>query len=167
MTPEPACEVGDLAIVRWRSRDLPPGLSKLIEEALAGGVAWMADFRSEWNERPFLADGEALFLALESSRPVAMAVISADPHVVSRDVGRLRYIYVADAVRGRGLLRVFVDLCLARGATRWRRLRLHTDNPVAARIYEQHGFRSVTDENNSTHVRDDQDAFAGAGSAAA
>lgn len=140
-------------IVRWQSAALPDGLSPLLAEAARTGVAWMADFAGDWQCRPFLDDGEALFLALSNQAPVAMAVISADPHVPDTETGRLRYIYVAEAMRGTGLLRPLVEACLDRGAARWRRLRLHTDNPVAARIYEEYGFSAVADAVRSTHVR--------------
>jgi GNAT superfamily N-acetyltransferase len=144
---------GDLAIDIWREPDLPAGLSALIAEAQASGIDWITDFEEAWQARPYIDAGEALFLAFDRDRPVAMAVISADPHVASADTGRLRYIYVAAAARGRGLLRVFVELCLSHGAARWRRLRLHTDNPVAARIYESYGFVPAGNEIRSTHVR--------------
>ena len=146
--------VGDLAIVLWREPELPAGLPSLVAEAEASGIAWIADFREAWRMRPYTDEGEALFIAFAGDAPLAMAVISADPHVERTDTGRLRYIYVARAVRGRGLLRVFVELCLAHGAARWRRLRLHTDNPVAARVYESYGFVPAADEVRSTHVRD-------------
>lgn len=140
-------------VIRWGNATLPEGLPRLLAEAAATGVAWMADFTADWHRGPFLDAGEGLFLVRLDDQPVAMAVISADPHVPDTDTGRLRYIYVAHAMRGRGLLRVLVDACLDRAASRWRRLRLHTDNPVAARIYESYGFVAVRDEVRSTHVR--------------
>ena len=152
-------ELGDLAIIRWEDHALPADLHGLIHEALETGVGWMADFADEWRARPFLDDGEALFLAMRGACPVAMGVISADPFLEAGDVGRLRYIYVGRAARGQGLLHAFIELSLTRGGSRWRRLRLHTDNPVAARVYEGYGFRAVADEHRSTHVRDAQDAL--------
>ena len=146
--------VGDLTIVLWREPELPAGLPSLIVEAQASGIAWICDFREAWKTRPYTDTGEALFLSFDGEKLVAMAVISADPHIERTDTGRLRYIYVAQAARGRGLLRVFVELCLAHGAARWRRFRLHTDNPVAARVYESYGFVATADEVRSTHVRE-------------
>ena len=145
---------GDFAIVIWREPELSAGLPTLIAEAQASGIAWIADFRDAWQTRPYTNDGEALFLAFDGEALVAMAVISADPYVERMDTGRLRYIYVGHAARGRGLLRQFVEICFAHGAARWRRLRLHTDNPVAARVYESYGFVATADEVRSTHIRD-------------
>ena len=160
ITPEALGRVGDLTLVRWRDPALPPGLTALIAEAEAAGIGWIADFAPEWRRRPFLDAGEALFLAFDGERPVAMAVLSLDPHTADRETGRLRYIFVGAAARGRGLLRRFVDLCLARGRGRWRRLRLHTDNLTAARVYEGYGFAATATELRSTHVLEDYEACA-------
>ncbi|MDX7953532.1 GNAT family N-acetyltransferase [Lichenihabitans sp. Uapishka_5] len=141
-------------LVRWRDPELPEGLQVLIAEAVASGVGWIADFPQVWHARPFLQAGEALFLARASGRPVAMAVISADPYAVAPLTGRLRYIYVGAEARSRGLLRVFVDAALDRAGSHWHRLRLHTDNPVAARLYESYGFRPSAYEDRSTHFLD-------------
>ena len=144
---------GPAVITRWQDATLPTRLPVLLDEAARTGVDWMADFTVDWRRRPFLDDGEGLFLAFAGVAPVAMAVISADPHVPDTETGRLRYIYVAEATRGRGLLRPLVEACLDRGASRWRRLRLHTTNPAAARVYEDYGFMAVADAVRSTHVR--------------
>ncbi len=141
-------------IAEWRDAELPAAIDALLEEALATDHDWVADFRPAWQAGPFLGDGEALFLVNEGGRLLAMAVVSADPFVDDGTTGRLRFIYVAVAARRRGIADALVTRCIRHAGGRWRRLRLHTDNPVAARLYERHGFRPVTGEVRATHVAD-------------
>ena len=70
---------GPAAITRWRDATLPDRLPPLLDEATRTGVAWMADFMVDWRRRPFLDDGEGLFLALADAAPVAMARMAITP----------------------------------------------------------------------------------------
>lgn len=141
-------------IVRWAEPALPDGVEALIADATAEGFAWAAGFPADWRARPFLEEGEALFLARDGGALAAMAVLSADPFVANGETGRLRYIYVRGAARRRGLAERLVILCLERARGRWGRLRLHTDNPNAAALYERHGFRPSGEDPRATHVLD-------------
>ena len=144
-------------IVRWTGRALPDGVEALCRDAAAEGYAWAADFPADWRRRPFLEEGEALYLARDGGASndgslAAMAVLSADPFVDDPETGRLRYIYVRGSARRQGLAERFVRLCLERARGRWQRLRLHTDSPRAAALYERHGFRPSDADPRATHV---------------
>ena len=143
-----------IEIFAWVEAELPPDLDALLAEADATGHDWSTGFLPAWRERPFTEAGEALFLAREDDALLAMAVISADPFVADDATGRLRYIYVREAARRRGLAERLVRHCLARADGRWTRLRLHTDNPLAARLYARYGFRPAPNEPRATHVLD-------------
>lgn len=121
-------------------------------EAVTTGYVWASTFDHEWTTRPFVGDGEGLFLALVDDDPVAMAAISIDPFTLDRDTGRLRYIYVRDGFRRRGIAEHLLRACLASGRDRWLRLRLHTDNDAAARLYESYGFARSTADAHATHI---------------
>lgn len=140
-------------IVRWDRPELPEGLADLLSEALAEGMAWISTFPDEWARRPFLDAGEALLVALWDGRPVAMAAISLDGLAEDPDTGRLRYVFVGAAARRKGLAEALVRECLAIADTRWRRVTLHTDNPVAAALYGRFGFVPVSGGGRVTHVR--------------
>jgi ribosomal protein S18 acetylase RimI-like enzyme len=142
-----------IRIVRWTEAALPPALSSLLAEAEVAGVEWLGHFVPEWQRRAFLEPGEGLFLALRGEVPVAMAVISKDGLVEDPDAGRLRYIFVSPEARRQGLAEAMVRLALERGDKRWRRVTLHTDNPVAAALYRRHGFSESTETARTTHVR--------------
>ena len=119
---------------------------------MGSGHAWAADFHATWRSRPFTGKGEALFFASEGGHLLAMAAISADPFVSDAVTGRLRFIYVRQTARRRGIADRLVAKCLARGGGRWRRVRLHTDNPAAARLYMRHGFQPSEADPSATHV---------------
>jgi hypothetical protein len=151
-------------LIRWTGSGLPAGIDELLSEALQSGETWISTFESDWHARPFLEDGEALFLALKAQAPLAMAVLSADPFVDDPTVGRLRYIYVRKAARRHGIGEMLLGACLARARGYWRILRLHTENAVAARMYERRGFRPFAGDDRATHVLTlaPQDAMQGA-----
>ncbi|SHG72670.1 Acetyltransferase (GNAT) domain-containing protein [Kaistia soli DSM 19436] len=143
-----------IEIVRWGDPDLPPGLDALLQEAVETDHEWVADFRPAWEAGAFAGDGEALFVAFGGGALLAMATISADPFVEDKATGRLRFIYVRVAARRRGIAEGLVAACLGRARGTWRRLRLHTDNPVAAQLYERYGFRPAAGEWRATHIAD-------------
>lgn len=143
-----------IEITRWTEPELPAAIEALVREATAEGHDWAADMPPVWRSEPFTGEGEALFLASEDGALLAMAVISADPFVADSRTGRLRFIYVASAARRRGIAEKLVTRCLELARGRWDRLRLHTENAVAAALYKRHGFRPATDEPRATHVLD-------------
>ena len=141
-------------VVRWTKPELPACLDALVAEAVGFGHAWASDLHETWQSRPFTGEGEALFLASQADGLLAMAAISADPFVNNAETGRLRFIYVRQTARRRGIADQLVAACLARSEGRWRRLHLHTDNSAAARLYERYGFQPSGSEPRATHVLD-------------
>ena len=149
-------EVG-FEVTRWSEPELPACLDILVSEAVSSGHAWASNFHAAWQARPFLGEGEALFLAWDGKprdgkRLLAMAVISADPFVDDAATGRLRFIYIRQTARRQGIADRLVGDCLALATGRWRTLRLHTDNAVAARLYERYGFRPSGSDPRATHI---------------
>lgn len=145
-------------VIRWTGAELPEAVSALISEAMDTGHIWASDICAAWRTRPFLGRGEALLLASDGHQLLAMAVISADPHVDDPDVGRLRFIYVRRSARRQGLADRLVGACLERAGKRWRRIRLHTDSAIAARLYERHGFHPSETDPRATHTLDLSDS---------
>jgi len=140
-------------IVRWESADLPEIARPLVAEAIAGGYAWMGAFESEWQKRPFVEAGEGLFLVTENGEALGMAAIRRDPRAEDIVTGRLCFIFVSGRARKRGVAEALVTACLRQGDTRWQRVTLHTDNPVAAALYGRHGFAPVSGGTQTTHQR--------------
>jgi GNAT superfamily N-acetyltransferase len=141
-----------LEVTRWSDPELPACLDTLVSEAVSLGHGWASNFHAAWRSRPFIGEGEALFLAWDRERLLAMAAISADPFVDEATTGRLRFIYVRQAARRRGIADRLVGDCMALARGRWRTLRLHTDNAVAARLYERYGFQPSGSDPHATHT---------------
>jgi GNAT superfamily N-acetyltransferase len=144
-------------VTRWTEPELPACLDVLVSEAVRSGHAWAANFHAAWQARPFTGEGEALFLAWvgkprDAKRLLAMAAISADPFLDDAATGRLRFIYVRQTARRQGIADRLVGDCLALARGRWRTLRLHTDNAVAARLYARYGFQQSGADPRATHI---------------
>jgi GNAT superfamily N-acetyltransferase len=143
----------ELKIVQAPTAPLGEAVAGLISEGCAEGYDWVDGLEESWTQRPFDRTGEGLFLAWLGDRLVGFAAISEDQHLADGTTGRLRYVYVSSAARGRGVAAALIEGCLARAGDRWSAIRLHTDNPAAARLYARYGFASLGDaQPGASHV---------------
>ena len=108
----------------------------------------------EWADgsNRFDRPGEALFGAWVGGRLVGVCGLNVDPYAGDDRVGRVRHLYVLRDCRRLGAGRELVEQVLAAARGRFGVLRLSTNNPAAARLYEGLGFRPVS-ERHCTHVR--------------
>jgi ribosomal protein S18 acetylase RimI-like enzyme len=114
----------------------------------------MGNLEAVFNARPFDRPGEGLFLAWAGGRLVGAAVISEDHHLQDGQTGRLRFVYVSRPFRGRGLAEALTVRCLERAGSHWKVIRLHTENPNAARLYAKHGFAALDPASaEATHAK--------------
>jgi len=96
--------------------------------------------------------GEALFVARSAGDVVGVCGLNVDPYATAPDVGRVRHLYVLRAHRHRGIGQQLVTAIVQAARGRFQRLRLRTQNPEAARLYERLGFRAAVDATDCTHV---------------
>ena len=82
---------------------------------------------------------------------MAVGGLNADPYL-PEDSGtaRLRHVYVRPARRRAGSGAALTRHLLSPAGPRFRRVRLRTGNPDAARLHERCGFEPV-DEQDATH----------------
>ncbi len=127
----------------------------LLAEAEAEGAPFLFRLRDEWEsgELRFGAAGELLLGAFRDDRLVGCGGISRDPYVPQPGLGRVRHIYVLSGHRGQGIGRALMERLLDHGRLHFRRLRLTTQRPEAARLYEGLGFTAVEDT-KQTHRLD-------------
>lgn len=96
--------------------------------------------------------GETLLVAESAGRVVGVCGLNVDPYAARPGIGRVRHLYVliADRRRGTGARLVGAIMESARG--HFATLRLRTNNPAAARLYERLGFARADGVADCTHV---------------
>jgi GNAT superfamily N-acetyltransferase len=96
--------------------------------------------------------GEALFGAWLDGRLVGVCGLNVDPFADDEHTGRVRHLYVLPDFRRRGIGRRLVLQVMKTAHGRFDDLRLRTNEPDAARLYEALGFRFLPDSNDCTHM---------------
>lgn len=116
--------------------------ARLITEAPREGGRFLLRLRDEWisGVLRFDGSGELLLGAFVDGVLVGVGGISNDPYAPAPGLGRIRHLYVLKHYRGRGIGRALVDRLLEHGRGHFSTLRLHTEAPEAARLYESCGF---------------------------
>lgn len=114
----------------------------LLAEAEAEGGPFLLRLRSEWlsGATRFNREGEILFGAFVEGRLVGVGGITHDPYAPVSNLGRIRHVYVLKEHRGKGIGRLLVERIVAHAHGRFTTLRLTTQRPEAARLYESFGF---------------------------
>jgi GNAT superfamily N-acetyltransferase len=138
-----------------RLADLPPDrLADLVAESEQQGWRFVRRLVEEWDDgvTRFNCAGEALFAARANGRVVGICGLSVDPYAQDPRVGRVRHLYVLADWRCQGVARRLVEAVIAAAEDRFRRLRLRTANPAAARLYEALGFRPCAGVPDCTHA---------------
>ena len=144
-----------MAALIERLSDLPPAsLEALVAESEQGGLRFMRRLVEEWasGANRFDGDGEALFAALIDGRVTGVCGLNIDPYAAAARVGRVRHLYVLSAYRRLGVGRQLVGGVIEAARGRFDILRLRTQNPAAARLYEQLGFSRCAGAPDCTHL---------------
>jgi ribosomal protein S18 acetylase RimI-like enzyme len=87
-----------------------------------------------------------------AGRLLGVCGLNVDPYAGDERVGRVRHLYVLSTCRGRGVGRQLVRRVIVAAQGRFDELRLRTNNPAAARLYEALGFRPSEDGRDYTHL---------------
>lgn len=130
------------------------GLADLLSESERDGRRMVRRLVDEWDSgaNRFDRPGEALLGAWIDGRLVGVGGLNVDPYAGSERTGRVRHLYVLAAFRRRGIGRRLVLEVMAAAQARFDDLRLRTNDPDAARLYETLGFQPCPDSGDSTHV---------------
>ncbi len=149
-----SAEIWYSAMITIHSIQLPvPGMEQLLAEALQEGFFFIERLWEEWENgtNRFSAPGEGLFGSMDQGVLVAIGGLNQDPFDGRKGIGRIRRVYVRSAWRNKGIGQALVHTLIENARTSFTALRLRTDNPTAARLYERIGFsRSLA--LNATHV---------------
>jgi GNAT superfamily N-acetyltransferase len=134
--------------------ELPvPGMEQLRIEALAERYDFIEKLILEWSSgvNRFDAQGEILCGYLDRGFIAAVGGLNRDPFVARPEIGRIRRVYVRRAWRNQGIGESLVTALVQHARESFRCVRLRSDNPNAARLYERMGFSACSDT-NATHI---------------
>jgi GNAT superfamily N-acetyltransferase len=144
-----------VVVVVERISELPrDGFDALVLDSERAGLSFVRRLADEWAEGQNRFDrlGEALFAALTSGRMIGVCGLNVDPYTAAPRVGRVRHLYVCAAQRHLGAGAQLVRTVIAAARDPFDTLRLSTQNPAAARLYESFGFEPSTGAVDCTHV---------------
>lgn len=129
-------------------------LMPLVIEAEQEGWQFLRRMFDEWNAgiNRFNKPGEAMFGAWHNQQLVGVCGLNVDPYITDSTVGRVRRLYVSQAFRGHGIGNRLVLTVIDWSQSHFSSLRVRTNNPEAARLYERLGFAHITGITESTHV---------------
>ena len=143
-------------IVRIERLNCPPAdcLGPLIAESEAHGLRFVRRLAEEWTSgvNRFDRPGETLLAAAIDGGIGGVCGLNVDPYAARPDVGRVRHLYVLVACRRLGVGEQLVTAVIETARGGFERLRLRTENPAAARLYERLGFERRFDVADCTHV---------------
>ncbi len=130
-------------------------LSDLPAESIDALVGrFMRRLAEEWasGANRFDGAGEAFFAALIGGRVIGVCGLNVDPYTPAQGVGRVRHLYILSAYRRLGVGRQLVGRVIEAARARFDILRLSTQNPAAAQLYERLGFHRCVGAGDCTHL---------------
>ena len=83
---------------------------------------------------------------------VGVCGLNVDPYAAEPRVGRVRHLYVLSEQRRLGVGRRLVSEVIEVARGRFDRLRLRTEAPGAAQLYQALGFRPSVGTDDCTHI---------------
>ena len=120
-------------------------LGPLRDEAAREGFRFLDRLAAEWADgtNRFESDGEKLLGAYCDDRLIAVGGLNREPYEPAPRTGRLRHLYVLPAYRRRGVANTIIGHLLESAEHHFDAVRLRTDTPEAASLYQKIGFKRV------------------------
>lgn len=127
-------------------------LDSLSEEAYNEGYRFVQRTTEEFfnGKNDFSKDGEILFGVYFNNCCVGIGGLNIDPYINKPKIGRVRHLYITKEFRNQGIAYILLKRIISQAKNHFEVLRLSTDNPIAARLYESIGFIEVN-EIKATH----------------
>jgi len=152
MTPTRGDDVG--AVIERLDELRPESINSLVAESEQAGHGFVRRLAEEFSSgrNRFDRPGEALFAATLRGRMVGVCGLNIDPYASAPAVGRVRHLYVLIEHRHLGVGRQLVGEIIRVARESFETLRLRTNNPAAARLYERMGFRRCDAADDCSHL---------------
>jgi len=133
---------------------MPRHVDGLLADGERAGSRIVHRLVDEWANgvNRFDRPGEVLFGAWVDRRLIGICGLNIDPYAGDDRIGRVRHLYVSSGCRRHGVGRQLVAHLVRTARGRFDVLRLRTNDPAAARLYEAVGFDACSDAEAYTHV---------------
>ena len=128
-------------------------LQKMVEESKQSGEGIVGRTVDEWisGKNKFSKEGEKFWGLMVDNEIIGIGGLNQDPYLNDPKVGRVRHVFIMKKYRGQGLSIVLMNLILDLAKKHYTTLRLATNNPIAASLYESLGFEKIN-EVKATHI---------------
>ncbi|KAA2240325.1 GNAT family N-acetyltransferase [Chitinophaga agrisoli] len=127
-------------------------LHSMINESKHLGYNFLQRTIDDWNTgaNKFNKPGENLWGLFLKKDLIGIGGLNIDPYALLPKVGRVRHLYVREALRRAGYATLIMNKIIDEASHSFTVLRLFTDNPTAASFYEKLGFKQ-TGEYKASH----------------
>ncbi len=134
------------------NKDTVSLLQPLAQEALSENYHFIQRTIDQWldGSNDFSKKGEVFYAIIEDEIVVSVGGLNVDPYLNEPTTGRIRHVYTKIEYRRKGYSKRILQKILQDHTSSFQRIRLSTNNPIAARFYESLGFRRVEEE-KATH----------------
>jgi GNAT superfamily N-acetyltransferase len=120
-------------------------LECLVVESTADGYGFVQRTIEEWRsgKNRFSKNVEKLWGIIIDDELIGLGGLNQDPFFDESTVGRVRHVYVSRKYRGLGFSKVLMATIIDEAKGQFKTLRLSTNNPIAASLYESIGFKKI------------------------
>lgn len=131
-------------------------LDVLLKESRSEGYHFVQRLVDEYasGTNRFDQAGESLFVARASDEIIGIVGLNTDPYLHLPDIGRVRHLYVLPQYRRGGIGKKLLQAIIEEAKNRYQKLTLYTDNPIADKMYREHGFSTEQGIHKASHVLD-------------
>lgn len=131
----------------------PEEMAELVAESQQDGFDFVKRLLDEYTSgsNRFDKPGEVLFGAYDQNILVGIGGLNQDAGTASRDIGRVRRVYVTRQYRRFGIGRMLLENIIREARPHYQELVLRTNNPLADEFYRSLGFRAEARYTNTTH----------------
>ncbi len=130
-------------------------IKDLVDEAEKEGFHFVSRTLYEWNSgiNNFSKPGEFFYGIFFKDKCVGIGGLNIDPYTDNPNLGRVRHLYISKKHRCKGLAKLLLKEIIKTGKGKFNQIRLYTNNPVAANLYENFGFIKSSKENESHIIK--------------
>lgn len=128
-------------------------LQPLADEALTDGYEFIHKTIDEWKRsvNTFSKKGEKFLAIVIRGEYIGCGGLNQDPYTEIKATGRVRHVYISKKYRRLGYSKILLKNIIESAREHFTSLRLSTDNPIAAALYQSLGFEKV-EEHKATHI---------------